>query len=70
MTDAATRNMGGSQDSLRQAIGRLDEAALATTGRAPAAGVRAMPARSAGRWLLLLALLAAAIVAVVSLLAV
>ena len=66
MSDASIRNMGGSQDSLRQAVGRLDAAPL---GHAPEAQVRRHSVRLSGRWLLLLLLAAVSVAAVISLLA-
>jgi len=60
--------MGGSRDSLRAAIGRLDAATPATAGPA-AAGVHASLARPGIRWIVLLALVAGAAAALASLIA-
>jgi hypothetical protein len=66
MSDTSIRNMDGSQDSLRQAVGRLDAVSL---GEAPGGQARRLRVRLSGRWLLLLLLVAVSVAAVSSLLA-
>ena len=68
MTRPSHRDFGGSQDSLRAAIGRLDAATPATAGPA-AAGMHAPLARPFGRWIVLLVLVAGATAALASLIA-
>ena len=61
MTRPRTTDMGESRDSLRQAIGRLDEAALAPTGRATAVRARAGWGPVPSRWAFLLVLVAVSV---------
>ncbi|HEX5010928.1 MAG TPA: hypothetical protein VFY71_11055 [Planctomycetota bacterium] len=68
MSKASRRDLGGSRDSLREAIGRLDAATPASAGPG-AAGAPAPPVRLSARWVVLLLLVAGATAALASLIA-
>ena len=69
MTRPRSTDMGESRDSLRQAIGRLDDAALAPAGRGTAMRARAGWGPVPSRWAFLLVLVAVSAAAVLSLIA-
>ena len=69
MTRPRSTDMGESRDSLRQAIGRLDEAAVAPTGRGTAVRERPVWGPVSSRWAFLLVLVAVSVAAVLSLIA-
>jgi len=68
MSESSLRDLGGSRESLRAAIGKLDAATPASAGPA-AAGVHAPMVRPAARWVVLLVLVAGATAALASLIA-
>jgi len=65
MSESSRRDLGGSRDSLRTAIGRLDAATPSSAG--PVAATRLV--RPGARWIVLLVLVAGATAALASLIA-
>jgi hypothetical protein len=68
MSRSSHRDLGGSQESLRAAIGRLDATTPASAGPATA-GVPLPTSRPYARWVVLLVLAAGATAALASLIA-
>ena len=68
MSKSDRRDLGGSRESLRAAIGRLDATTPASAGPG-AAGAQASLARPGARWVILLVLVAGVTAALVSLIA-
>jgi hypothetical protein len=67
MAKSSLRDMGGSRESLRAAIGRLDDATPVAGPAAPGAGASAV--RPGTRWVVLLVLVAGVAAALLSLIA-